>query len=611
METVILTEQTLTFAYDSDRGAYVNNSNPSLFLPVEGESYVVVWDEKEYTCVAFANEAYENMVILGNAVYLGGNDTGEPFIFASIADGSGMTIFTIDTAETHVVSVYQENAGEIQSGVSIVLYDRTGAAVTYEGVETITTDTPVEGERATFTHGELLTGTEIELDMAAGDQEVSVPDGYLVKKVTLKKPETLLPENIVKNVNIGGVIGAHTGEFGIYMNGGNGREWLEPEHIVGSAFKYNETFTIESFPNVLAVGNSAFYKAINLTEIDMPLCETVEAYAFAYCSKLKDVRMPNCKSLGSYAFYSCSTLEKVYFQNCTSISAYAFQGCGGIKEISFPAISELSTIATTAFNFAAPSGLIARFDNATGMPSSTVSPIRLLSGYMTELYTPRCAQVLPYGLSGFTKLSKVVFASNPDEVLEMPIAGVAFSTWACHKCSSLEGVYAEIDGALVDMAVKPSGASCFAYCSNLKSIKIAEDLYGNIGSYAFMGCYNLENLGEFAEEKGTRVQSIYPGAFMNCQKITRFSMILGSTSNLSIYQSAFFGCSMLSQLYVSATFSQSTYIKTLGTNAFANTPMSNSSYLGYFGSIYVPSSMVSWFRATTGWSVYSERIVGY
>lgn len=89
----------------------------------------------------------------------------------------------------------------------IILYDRTGAAVTYEGVETLTTDTPVEGERTTFTHGVLMEGAEIELSMAAGDQEFSVPDGYLIKKVIVKKPETLVPENIPKGIEIAGVLG--------------------------------------------------------------------------------------------------------------------------------------------------------------------------------------------------------------------------------------------------------------------------------------------------------------------------------------------------------------------------------------------------------------------
>lgn len=92
-------------------------------------------------------------------------------------------------------------------GVDIVLYDRNGEPVTYEGIETITTDTPVDGERATFTYGTLLGDVEIGLNFKSGDQKISIPDGSLVKEAVVKKPETLVPGNIANGVEIAGVTG--------------------------------------------------------------------------------------------------------------------------------------------------------------------------------------------------------------------------------------------------------------------------------------------------------------------------------------------------------------------------------------------------------------------
>ena len=43
-------------------------------------------------------------------------------------------------------------------------------------------------------------------------------------------------------------------------------------------------------------------------------------------------------------------------------------------------------------------------------------------------------------------------------------------------------------------------------------------------------------------------------------------------------------------------------------NVFTNTPMSNNTYLGRYGSIYVPSQMVSSYKAANNWSIYSDRI---
>lgn len=670
MADVILQEQQMKFAYDDVYKIYswsAAGTESALFALVSGERYIVTWDGVSYTCEA-SNMSLGDIsgVGMGNKGIIGGENSGEPFIFAYVAENLMNAAFSMDTAETtHTVSItkYEETpVTPEKQGVDIVLYDRTGSAVTYSGVDTITTDTPTDGETATFTYGKVVEGTEIDLALADGDQTVSVPAGSLVREATIKKPETLTPEhikkgvdvagvvgtfagdemektvdlnmangdqivdadpdtvmtrvtvkkpetlvpgNIVKGANIGGVIGTHTGEFGIYTSGGNGKTWIEPEHIAGSMFTHNETFTKESFPNVLDVGGYAFYSASNLTGIDMPLCESVGDYAFAYCSKLKDVNMPNCKSLGSYAFFRCSSLEKAYFPNCISIGNYTFQACGGIKELSFPAISELSTIATTAFNFPAYSGLVARFDNVTFIPGSTVNPLRTLSGYLTELYAPKCTAVSVYGLSGFSKLSKIVMSKSEN----------SFSTWGCYNCSSLEGIYtySEETGKIINAYIKPSGTSCFAYCSSLKSISIQWAPYGGIGSYAFMNCINLESLGVRAEETGLQVEYIRNGAFLNCHKIPKFSIGLkNSTEKLVIGSSAFYGCSMLSQLYINVNiWSTSSNLSSLGANAFANTPMSNSSYLGYYGSIYVPSSMLAWFQTKIGWSLYSERMVGY
>ena len=96
-------------------------------------------------------------------------------------------------------------------GVSIVLYDRLGAPVTYEDVDTITTDTPESGEQVVFTYGEVVNGVEVELDLQNGNQTLSVPYGNLLRKAVIKKPDTLIPENIRKDVSIGGVTGTLVG----------------------------------------------------------------------------------------------------------------------------------------------------------------------------------------------------------------------------------------------------------------------------------------------------------------------------------------------------------------------------------------------------------------
>lgn len=94
----------------------------------------------------------------------------------------------------------------------IVLKDRNGNDVTYEGIKTVTFDTTTEGEQATFTEGVAIEGLEIVPDFSDGDMPIYAPDGMLVKSATIKMPETQIPENIRNGVNIGGVEGGFIGD---------------------------------------------------------------------------------------------------------------------------------------------------------------------------------------------------------------------------------------------------------------------------------------------------------------------------------------------------------------------------------------------------------------
>lgn len=51
----------------------------------------------------------------------------------------------------------------------------------------------------------------VNLSMASGNQVITPDDGYTLSKVTVTKPDTLIPDNIKKDVNIGGVVGTMSG----------------------------------------------------------------------------------------------------------------------------------------------------------------------------------------------------------------------------------------------------------------------------------------------------------------------------------------------------------------------------------------------------------------
>ena len=160
------------------------------------------------------------------------------------------------------------------------------------------------------------------------------------------------------------------------------------------------------------------------------------------------------------------------------------------------------------------------------------------------------------------------------------------------------------------------GNEVFRNCYRLISVSFPECTY--IGDNAFANCCNLTTIS-FPE-----CVSIGFDAFENCSNLTTVSFpkctfIEGfgfryctNLNFISFPKCSFIGsqafqfCKELSQIYLTGS---SVPILSNG-NAFSYTPISNSSYLGYYGSIYVPSSLVTNYKAAENWSIYSSRIVG-
>ncbi|MBO5159641.1 MAG: leucine-rich repeat domain-containing protein [Lachnospiraceae bacterium] len=216
MAEVILAERTLS-GFTASGSGYMCAMSGQLAPFVENEEYTIVWDGTEYVCVA---SVIDSITVVGNQYFESTDnaDTGEPFLFAYVpeeicgTEGGQSAIFTSDTGESHTVAIYQGELEEESPGISIVLYDRTGEPVTYEGVETITTDTPDAEKGATFTYGVAVENAEYKPNFAEGNQKVTLEKGQLLKEFTLVKPETLLPEYIKKNVEVAGVLGEFAGD---------------------------------------------------------------------------------------------------------------------------------------------------------------------------------------------------------------------------------------------------------------------------------------------------------------------------------------------------------------------------------------------------------------
>lgn len=212
----------------------------------------------------------------------------------------------------------------------------------------------------------------VELSMPSGNQVILPTSSKGMRKVTIQKPDTLLSENIKKDVVIGGVTGdleaPPTGPYIEYTSlDSSGRVFtakfrgtIVPEY----AFAYLAELTSVDMPdNVIAIGDNGFYRCPKLSLTSLPSGITsLGDYAFADCSMLTLTSLPSgITSLGDYVFRDCPRLALTALPSgITSLPTAAFQYCPKLALTTFP--SGMTSIGAYAFK------------QGTGLASITLPP---------------------------------------------------------------------------------------------------------------------------------------------------------------------------------------------------------------------------------------------
>jgi hypothetical protein len=212
-ETLLFEERTLEGFSDTGSGYRIYAEQLTLPAFTAGETYRVLWDGTEYNCLA---ETFEGSVFIGNVNIIGLDyGTGEPFLMG-VGNQDGQETFMCATTQeetSHTVSIYRKEKELPSADIKIKGY--SGTKFTYEKVPKVylaapesTTDNPV---LVPFTYGEAIEGVEVEPDFSDGDMQITAPDGYLIRSGVVKKPETLVPENVKSGAEVAGITGTYEG----------------------------------------------------------------------------------------------------------------------------------------------------------------------------------------------------------------------------------------------------------------------------------------------------------------------------------------------------------------------------------------------------------------
>lgn len=184
----------------------------------------------------------------------------------------------------------------------------------------------------------------VELSMPSGNQVILPTSSKGMRKVTIQKPDTLLPENIKKDVVIGGVTGTLEG-------GGSFKAVIERTAVsptlpgdlttIGySAFSGCPNLALTSLPSgVTSISDYAFNNCPNLALTSLPSGITrIGYYAFNGCRNLAITRLPpGITNIGFGVFANCTGLTSITFEgNPKTIHSSAFNGCSNLTTIYVP-----------------------------------------------------------------------------------------------------------------------------------------------------------------------------------------------------------------------------------------------------------------------------------
>ena len=296
-----------------------------------------------------------------------------------------------------------------------------------------------------------------------------------------------------------------------------------------------------------------------LGRVDLPNVTSLTLNTFRECKSLSVINLPALKSTGSgYNFYGCNKLQSAYFPLLTSVASYDFYACYGAMDVSIPKATRIDTSAFQACS--ALKGVYAPEVLTISASAFANAGAAAPAGQYAEFYFPKCYFIGSNAFSGGTQLQRASMyfggESTTASVYQYAFYNAAVASFAFPGCRYI-------------------GSSAF-------------NAAGIHGSIYFKSVYSINS-----------------NAFSACglQAITIASHPSGSVTNIK--GGAFYSCTQLESVYL---FHSS--VCTLAAGAFSRTPIASSSYLGYFGSIFVRASLLSAYQTATNWAAYSSRIVG-
>ena len=405
---------------------------------------------------------------------------------------------------------------------------------------------------------------------------------------------------------------------------GNPNEVSSPEclYFDGGQFGTNSGAYTYRLPNLKYLPQYKFSNNRRVGSLYLDNCSFIDYYACYSASYLYTLYAPNVKRIDNYAFSGCSRLRTVDITSCTYIGGNAFNYCRSLSSINIPYVSYIGSSAFTAcisFSMTITSSL------------TTIG-----SGAFNQTYWSETHRNLDFTRAWVSWLGSGHFFYGNALTMSVSIVNnsipITFMGW----CQNLTAFTANFS---TDKSYVSIGPSAFSFNYVLSEI----NLYINgtptsnicyIGGDAFNSCISsftkfsayLTSASEWTQYEISKTMIIGRSAFANCSVLSKVFFTLSvyesdTTSRVTygnVGGSCFAYASKLQSLYLYLDSAHTPYVSAGGyvpfklenVNVFTNSPMSNSAFLGDYGSIYVNASLLSYYQSATNWVNYSGRLVG-
>lgn len=394
-----------------------------------------------------------------------------------------------------------------ESAEGIVLKDRNGQRVEYYGIETVTFDTTTEGKQQTFTKGVAVEGLPIDPDFSGGDMEVVAPPDTLVKSAIIKKPDGLESSNIRKGAVVGGIPGDFTGdteEQVIELDMAEGNMVIEPtgkgKVISRVEVKKPETMIPDNIAegvNIAGVvgkfqGGGIENSIRYFSAIIDPVDSKVELTSFDFNKLYNDTQKYEVNIPGTfckypvyinhngllYSFFNNSQIQNIEIHEdvryVNNSMARLFNGCGNFNShVSIPqGVTNIMNLFTYCYKFNQP----------VHIPNSVISMVNAFSGcnrFNQPITIPNSVTSVYGALYGCT---------NFNQPVEIPNSVITASQmfYSCSNFNQPVTIPNSVNNIM----------EMFRSCSKLNKPITFEEAdtinYGTHGLYeTFASCYNF------------------------------------------------------------------------------------------------------------------------